>query len=650
MFNKSKIKRLENEGYDLSLIAHTQPQGNVDTTLDSHMNFGGSYVACLHVFKFPTERLAYFWLSKFMKYDFTVTTVSLGTEDQRQVKKDLQKSVSETSSQVRDQNAQLMQRMEANTANNKQKDLLYDLLHQEKMKRLTIRVFVYANTEAELRKRVKEIIEDIPGDFGIRVFYGEQQAEYESILVPPMKQELLDNHRKGTPVAASVIGHGFPFNHIELDDPRGAYIGCSKTQGKIMLDPFYVGGNRLTSFFMEAGRPGSGKSVLAKMLNDLAFSKGAFTRTFDVANEYSKQALSQGGLVISLDGSENRINFLEIFPTATTKDGQSVDEIGSFNRHIEKVTTMAALLNTDLTNDDKTKIRKLTTEFYIMQKMWVENASENRDKLYAVGLPHDQYPTLGEFLVFLRQKQEEYITKNRPDVEIVSINRIVNTFETMMVTNGEIFNGITTIPDFSKIKSVVFDCSGLKNNGEATFNAQVYSALSLLSADVINNGKKYRTLYNNHKIAREDVPYYWLNIDEFQNYAKPEFAEGVVWLTSLMEEMRKNFCGINFVMPTIKELFPDKNSIIPTQRYQNYVMAIKKMFGLFTYRTFFRLSSDDIPTLKNAFGKAMTIDEIETVSKLHEHECLMNIEGTSNLVFNVQPTRSMLDRYDGGVG
>ncbi|MHC6163693.1 ATPase, partial [Lactiplantibacillus plantarum] len=100
-------------------------------------------------------------------------------------------------------------------------------------------------------------------------------------------------------------------------------------------------------------------------------------------------------------------------------------------------------------------------------------------------------------------------------------------------------------PDFSKIKAVVFDCSGLKNNGEATFNAQVYSALSLLSADIINNGKKYRTLYNNHAVALEDVPYYWLNIDEFQNYAKPEFAEGVAWLTNLMEEMRKNFCGLN---------------------------------------------------------------------------------------------------------
>lgn len=650
MLTRRRVKQLQAAGYDLALLAHTQPQGNVDTILDSHLVFGGSCVACLHVFKFPKERLAYFWLRKFMKYDFTVTSISLGTEDQRKIRKALQNSVAETNSQARDLNAKPIARMEADEANQKQAALLRDLLHAEKMKRLSIRVFVYADNEAQLRQRLTKITEDMPDDFGVRVFYGEQEAEFRSLYVPAEKQSLLDNHRQGTPVAASVIGHGFPFNHIELDDPHGVYLGCSKTQGKIMLDPFYVGQNRLTSFFMEAGRPGSGKSVLAKMLNDIAFARGGFTRTFDVANEYAKQCRSQGGLVISLDGSENRINPFEIFPTATTKDGQAIDEIGSFNHHIEKISSMACLQNLDLTNDDRIRLQNLTTEFYIMQKMWVANPSENRDKLYAIGLPHDQYPNLGEFVVYLRQVQDNYQITRRPDVEITSINRIVNTFENMMTKDGDIFNGITTIPDFSKIKAVVFDCSGLKNNGSATFNAQVYSALSLLSADIINNGKKYRTLYNNHAVALEDVPYYWLNIDEFQNYAKPEFAEGVAWLTNLMEEMRKNFCGLNLVMPTIKEMLGDSKSIVPSERYQKYDTAMKKMFGLFTYPIFFRLTADDLPRLQQAFGKAITPEELATVAQLGEHECFMHIEGNGNYVFTVQASPAMLDRYDGGVG
>ncbi|MCK3678108.1 ATPase, partial [Lactiplantibacillus plantarum] len=167
------VKQLQAAGYDLALLAHTQPQGNVDTTLDSHLVFGGSCVACLHVFKFPKERLAYFWLRKFMKYDFTVTSISLGTEDQRKIRKALQNSVAETSSQARDLNAKPIARMEADEANQKQAALLRDLLHAEKMKRLSIRVFVYADNETQLRQRLTKITDDMPDDFGVRVFYGE---------------------------------------------------------------------------------------------------------------------------------------------------------------------------------------------------------------------------------------------------------------------------------------------------------------------------------------------------------------------------------------------------------------------------------------------------------------------------------------------
>jgi hypothetical protein len=109
------------------------------------------------------------------------------------------------------------------------------------MKRLSIRVFVYADNEAQLRQRLTKITEDMPDDFGVRVFYGEQEAEFRSLYVPAEKQSLLDNHRQGTPVAASVIGHGFPFNHIELDDPHGVYLVVRRPRAKSCLIPFMSG-------------------------------------------------------------------------------------------------------------------------------------------------------------------------------------------------------------------------------------------------------------------------------------------------------------------------------------------------------------------------------------------------------------------------
>ena len=34
MLTRRRVKQLQAAGYDLALLAHTQPQGNVDTTLD----------------------------------------------------------------------------------------------------------------------------------------------------------------------------------------------------------------------------------------------------------------------------------------------------------------------------------------------------------------------------------------------------------------------------------------------------------------------------------------------------------------------------------------------------------------------------------------------------------------------------------------
>jgi predicted RNA binding protein with dsRBD fold (UPF0201 family) len=63
-----------------------------------------------------------------MKYDFTVTSISLGTEDQRKIRKALQNSVAETNSQARDLNAKPIARMEADEANQKQAALLRDYI------------------------------------------------------------------------------------------------------------------------------------------------------------------------------------------------------------------------------------------------------------------------------------------------------------------------------------------------------------------------------------------------------------------------------------------------------------------------------------------------------------------------------------------
>ncbi|WP_282802526.1 ATPase [Secundilactobacillus kimchicus] len=549
-----------------------------------------------------------------------------------------------------DSHAKTMSKLQARNDHNRQIALLDKLSSsQEIMKRLDTRIFVYGDTKADLDKRVKAIKRKLDR-YGITVFIGELTSEFASIWTPPMKQELLPNRRKGTPVSAEVLGAGYLFNHVRLDDEGGSYFGFLRTRGQIMLNPLLIDDTRLTPYFMIAGRPRMGKSTFAKKLNDDVFARGGKLRIFDVKGEYIPSAKDQGGVVIALDGTENKINPFEVFPTATNEAGTEVDEIGSFNAHVQKIRNMFAFQNADATADDLNRLENLITDFYIGEGMWIKNPSAHREQLHVTGLPHDQYPQLGGFLVYLKRVQREYVSGERPSIEVLSINRIITTFQKMMQSEADIFDGITRISDFSDEDVVVFDVSGLKAHGLETFNCQVYSALSLLSADIVNNGKRYRPLYNNGQIETADIPYYWVSIDEFQNYAREEFANGLDWLASLMEEMAKDFCGVSIAMPTIKEILPADNIQINTPQAQRFYRAVSKIFGLMTYRCFFQLSDDDIPRLEQALGQSVTAGELRSVAKLRKHMMLLNINGGSNYPFTVEVTRDEVQRYAGGIG
>ena len=644
-------KFMRQNGYDMDFITQTQPQGNLKF-YDSYVRTGTGVMTCLHVYRFPKNGLNYFWLIELSRFNdgHTLTTFSIGTEDQSEIKSSLEKSVDEKSSQVYDSHAKTGARFAASGEHAVQVQLLKKLSSSsEIMKRLDVRIFVYADSQEELVKRVKGIKRKLD-KYEVAQYVGEQEEEFESIWTPEMQQENLLNHRKGTPVSSGVLGAGYLFNHVRLDDTGGSYFGYSRTRGQIMLNPLLVDDTRLTPYFMIAGRPRMGKSTFVKKLNDDVFARGGKLRIFDVKGEYIPSAMDQGGTVIALDGTNNKINPFEIFPTATNDDGSMVDEIGSFNAHVQKIRNMFAFQNPDANADDLNRLENIITDFYINEGMWYQNPSAHLNELQATGLPHDQYPQLGGFLVFVRNVQRQYINQSRPSSEVVSINRIVSTFEKMMKSEADIFDGITTIPDFSREDVVVFDVSGLKAHGLQTFNCQVYSALSLLSADIVNNGKHYRPLYNNHQLKADDVPYYWVCIDEFQNYAREEFADGLDWLSSLMEEMAKDFCGVAIAMPTIKEILPAENIQINTSQAQRFYRAISKIFGLMTYRCFFQLSDDDIPRLESALGQSVTAGELAMVAKLKKRMMLLNINGGSNYPFTVQVTSEELQRYAGGIG
>lgn len=642
---KKDIRRYEEANYDLDFLAQVQPQGNMQVH-SRYIEMGDGYLTVLRIYRYPAQGLGRFYGVPITNNPNTMSVVSVGTEDQDAIQKKIDTAAGEQYSRISGKNKVF----DNLSASGKYKDLV-NLLNRmsrehEVVKRLYIRVFVYAATLDELEKRCRKIIHD-NHMFRFGRYASEQLDDFQSIFVPTMREKSMINKPSGTPIDAENLTGFYPFNHIKLDDPKGSYYGYTQTRGEVMFDPFQRDDIRTRSFFFVTGNAGMGKSTLLKKMNDDVFSRGAFIRNFDVSSEYTSQTKDQSGVVISLDKPEYLINPFEIFPTEINDDGTS-NEIGSFDRQIDKLKNMFKFFNPQATPDDTTMLDKWLNKFYEKQNIWVTNAAKVQPdiKVTNLYLPREAYPTLEDFVLFANEQKRTATSdiRRRPtNIDEISMNRITSTFQSLLTNKGTMFNGITRFPDLSNEQVVTFNLRGLQAQGQNVFNAQVYQVLTLLSGEITKNGLSQRHLLQTGDITEDDAKWYYLNLDEVENLITPHFSFGVEYLASLMEQMRKNNCAITMAAPTIKDLIMNVNSDNP------YIIAVQKIFSLFQINFFFQISNDDLPRLKVALGQSTSMAELQGLTTLRRGECLMNINGDRNIRFFVDITNEEKRRYGGGM-
>ncbi len=640
---RKEILRLTQAGYDLDFLARIQPQGNLKRHA-RYLEMGDGYVTCLRVYKYPAHGLMPFWGVPLTNNDATMAVISLGTEDRTEILKQLSRSATEQKIRVSGKAKEIDNVAASGTYMDQMRLMSQISQANEVMKRVYMRIFVYAPTLAELEKRTKRLIRE-NGQFMMARYADEQLSDFESIFIPTMSEQDMLNHPVGVPISARSMSGSYPFNHVKLEDPNGSYYGYTRTSGEVMFDPFQRDRHRTRSFFFVTGNAGMGKSTLLKKLNDDVFARGAYIRNFDVSSEYTDQTRDQNGVIIKLDQPENMINPFEVFPTVVNDDG-TVDEINSFAQHVTKLKNFFKFLSEDANSDDMTMLDSWIQDFYIDQNLWVRNPQQNARSMRITGLDHDMYPTLRDFVLYANERQRKAERDPRMRLTsnmVTSMNRITSTFANIEESKGDMFDGITRFPDLTNEQVVTFNIQGLLAQGKPIFNAQIYSVLTLLSADIIKNGMKLRRQLKNGTLDMYSIPWYYLNIDEVENIINPKFTFGVEFLASMMEQMRKNFCAITMAAPTIKDLIMNGNSHDP------YVLAVQKIFSLFQIRFFFQISDDDLPRLQMALGGSTTTDELQGLTKLEKTEVLMNINGDRNVQFKVEITHDEERRYGGGI-
>lgn len=664
---KINKRAYEANEYDFDSLMRTQPEDRVHHYA-KYTKIPSGYMKVLYVYEVSATGLKNHWLSDLSSEKNTILEISEGVEDPKTFEKRLNKAYREyfSNKDRADQTDNITEQFKDDGS------AMWVLTHNVKTKddnahRVYIRLKVFAKTKHALDMRVREIIGKY-SDFKFTVLRDYQHDEHKSFWVPAMRQEdILDEHLLGMSISSSDLGGSFWPDHQQLNDPRGSMIGTSFTGGVINLNMYLRNKNRTRPFMLIMGKPGFGKSTLQKIQVEDSIKRGNRVVMFDPSNEYDGITENAGGITVPLDGSAGIINPFQPFPTVTSikkkrnditgqiEEVEEVDIIASFEQHIEKLLSIYGFMSQGLTqenlSEDRISLNVLLTNFYIEYHFWSPNPQRDLEKLNLFDLPVNRYPILNDFMQWVKEQQrasvEDYTYKEKLPISVLSFNRIIGTFTNMARTHGSKFNGHTSIPDLSKEDIVRYDV-GMLLSSPSAFNAQVFSALAMEQANIINNGRRQRRLRQHGKIRVEEAKHTLIVLDEAQNYISLDNAYNLKFILKILQQMRKTYAALMMAMPTIKNVvIPDAQS--NDARATEYYSNVKDLFDLMQYRIFFLLSaSDALDSLTSVLKDSISPAELNQITLLEKGSALLNIDTEQNILMNVIAEKYQLERFHGG--
>lgn len=185
----------------------------------------------------------------------------------------------------------------------------------------------------------------------------------------------------------------------------------------------------------------------------------------------------------TIDMNSGDVNMFEMF-------GDVKDELAIFPAQLEKLTLMIEQVY-PTTDADRSIIRgslkDVATTFYEENRMWHEDAGNNRDKLRVVGLPHRELPRLQMFVSYLDAEYKTLVAKEQRDEErlhALSVLRLA--FTEMLSANGDLFNAFTSdyIDNVKGGRRVVYDFSALLRRSRGIAMAQLVNIVDYAVAQM----------------------------------------------------------------------------------------------------------------------------------------------------------------------
>lgn len=641
MLSNNQVKRMENEGYDFDYMERILPTGGIQFTEDK-IKYGSNFCSCVHVYQLPNHPLP-FWMTKLIGNPNTLTKIDIRTINKEKVITSLENSVSELRYQAK-KGRTAIDRDDARTEMLSMEEFAQRINRGGDIpKVLHIRIFVTGSTQEELERRVSELLKALKAkDYRATVFLGAQKEEWLSLSMPASEQEQYPVLPDGVQVNSDVIGGGFPFNHQSLIDPCGCYIGETDTHGAFIFDPFQVTTYRKSFSAMVLGKSGFGKSTLLKMIADGMSGRNCFIRGFELNRDWRKWVESKDGQILDLSGEQGMLNPLEPMGTISDDTGTRIRELESYTQHRARFFTLVQFLNPDLSKVDIQMFHVIFDDFYIDKGLLPPHYQANRQAIHIIGRDPQEYPTIEEFYHFYKDYVKD---PNRfhytSDLELKSVNDFEKVLYNMAYSNGNIFNGHTTLKGLDQEKILFFDLQSIDGMDENIKACLIFQAINIIWQQALTNGMKQKARLNAGEVTREDLTYFLFIMDECQNILKPQYAFAIDYIAKFVKEMRKFSAGIYFATQSPQELLPEDAS-------EEYARQIKMIFELCNNRFFLRIDNSVNDVVRRAMGNAFEESEYTTLNNLEQGEVVVYLGGNENYKIKVLPDADQLKVFDGG--
>lgn len=641
-------KRKEEKLKDTKFLATIQPQGGVKFQ-PKYIEKGDGFEACVHIWDYPTN-VNQLWLEKIMAQEDVIVSQDFATMDKQEITEAINKSMVEQ--EVRFRNAKdESAKMDAESSYQEMRSLYSQISEMgEVVKLCVIRLYIRAKDLDALERKMIEVETHLTSyNFRGQIFLNESEWEWKSLFLPYEKQQDFPNAREGKGIPAMTLAAGLPYNYAYLDDPNGSYLGLSSTGGNILFDLFYRDKKRRFYNGVVVGKMGAGKSTLLKKLAFDNGSRNNFIRGFDVTGEFATLVEGMGGHSVALDGSQGIINPLEIFKTVDNSNEDDYnpetdavkDEQLSYMQHISKVTTFYQFLSGDANGEEIEEFKRSLRQFY-------ESYGFTSESIDITNREPTEYPIFSDFLSYLQdtlyENKEKHVVKSElTDGRINRLEKIILVIENLVSTYSHLFNGHTTIPDFTNEQIIFFSIRNLTNLEKNIFNAQMFNALNLIWDNLIQIGApQMKRVYDDPNFEEDDVRRLLVLIDEAHRMVNAENMLAVSFLTDFAREARKYFGGLLLASQSIRDFVPEHSD-------SDTISKIRTLFELTQYKFIMQQDVNTLPALERIFENEMSESELASIPQFEQGDCLLSISGVQNLMLSIEASQEELSLFTGGL-